>query len=174
MKSAQLLSSAWLTSLVHLATANKEPLLSYDIHTIKDCSYWYDNYGKRTCESIRDAWGVSPEDFARWKPSLTVDCKGWGESIPTALPSHRSRLLRQPQRPLPQRPLLRRPHPLCGRTVVATKMPRCTRSRSSWPRPLEMASPASNARVSAGTPAINTSASRPGTSAGAASTCRVT
>ncbi|OAA60754.1 WSC domain protein [Cordyceps fumosorosea ARSEF 2679] len=79
MKSARLLFTAWLAGLVEVAWADTEPFLSYDIRTIKGCSYWYDNYGKRTCESIRKAWEVSPEDFARWNPSLTVDCKGWSK-----------------------------------------------------------------------------------------------
>lgn len=118
--------------------------------------------------------GVSPQRTLLAGTRLSLSTARAGASMPTALLSRRSGLLRQPQPPLPPLPLQRRPRPQCGRTVAATKMPRCTRSRPSWPRLLEMTSPASSARVSAGTPAINTSASRPAPSAGAASTCRVT
>ncbi|PQK16330.1 hypothetical protein BB8028_0006g06500 [Beauveria bassiana] len=76
MKSA-LLSYAGLANLVRMATADAEPFLSYDVHTIKDCSFWYDNYGTRTCESIRETWSISPETFSRWNPSISLDCKGW-------------------------------------------------------------------------------------------------
>lgn len=71
--------SVWLVSLAHLVVADTEPVLSYDIHTIQGCSYWYDNDGDRTCESIRDAWQVSPATFSRWNPSISLDCKGWGK-----------------------------------------------------------------------------------------------
>ncbi|KAK8147378.1 hypothetical protein G3M48_001738 [Beauveria asiatica] len=76
MKSA-LLSYAGLANLLRMATADAEPFLSYDVHTIKDCSFWYDNYGTRTCESIRETWSISPETFSRWNPSISLDCKGW-------------------------------------------------------------------------------------------------
>lgn len=73
-----LLTSLSLTLQITPSTANKLPYLTYNIDTIPDCSYWYDNQdGHRTCESIRAAWQVSPEDFARWNPDLTVDCTGW-------------------------------------------------------------------------------------------------
>ncbi|KAJ6788243.1 hypothetical protein PWT90_10854 [Aphanocladium album] len=74
MKAQLLLSAAWLA---HLAAADIEPWLPYDVRTIQGCSFWYDSQGDRTCESVRDSWSVSPEDFARWNPSLSVDCKGW-------------------------------------------------------------------------------------------------
>ncbi|EGX93625.1 WSC domain protein [Cordyceps militaris CM01] len=77
MKST-LLSYAALASLVHLATADVEPFLSYDINTIKDCSFWYDNYGTKPCASVRATWNISPETFSRWNPSVSLDCTGWG------------------------------------------------------------------------------------------------
>lgn len=73
-----LLSYAGLASLLHMGAADSEPFLSYDVNTIKDCSFWYDNYGTRTCESIRETWSISPETFSRWNPSISLDCKGWG------------------------------------------------------------------------------------------------
>ncbi|EJP62160.1 WSC domain protein [Beauveria bassiana ARSEF 2860] len=47
MKST-LLFCAGLANLLPLTTADAEPFLSYDVNTIKDCSFWYDNYGTRT------------------------------------------------------------------------------------------------------------------------------
>lgn len=72
-----LLSYAGLANLLHLAAADIEPGLSYDMNTIKDCSFWYDNYGTKSCETVREIWGISPEDFSRWNPRITLDCKGW-------------------------------------------------------------------------------------------------
>ncbi|KAK3181176.1 hypothetical protein K4F52_007451 [Lecanicillium sp. MT-2017a] len=87
-----LLTSLSLTLQITPSTANKLPYLTYNIDTILDCSYWYDNQdGHRTCESIRTAWQVSPEDFARWNPDLTVDCTGWetGHSYCVAVEAER-------------------------------------------------------------------------------------
>lgn len=77
MKLRTFSSVAYLFSYVNLLLANKQPHLSWDKRTIKDCSFWYDNTGSRTCESIRKAWQVSPETFSRWNPSITLDCDGW-------------------------------------------------------------------------------------------------
>lgn len=74
-----LLSYAGLANLLHLVTADSEPFLSYDVNTIKGCSFWYDNHGARTCEAVRETWGISPETFSRWNPSISIDCKGWSE-----------------------------------------------------------------------------------------------
>lgn len=77
MQSPSTVSLLWAANLLVLATANKEPRLSYHKDTITGCSFWYDNIGTRTCESIRTAWGISPETFSRWNPPISLDCQGW-------------------------------------------------------------------------------------------------
>ncbi|KAJ3480465.1 hypothetical protein NLG97_g8063 [Lecanicillium saksenae] len=66
-----------LLGCVSLALANKQPHLATDPKTIKECSFWYDNTGDRTCESIRNAWKILPETFSRWNPSIGLNCEGW-------------------------------------------------------------------------------------------------
>lgn len=44
--------------------------------TIKSCTYWYTNHFDQSCEHSLD---ISPEDFVRWNPSITLDCKNWTE-----------------------------------------------------------------------------------------------
>lgn len=68
---------AGLANLLGLATADADPWLSYDIHTIENCSFWYDNFGTKSCERVREIWQISPETFHRWNPSISADCKGW-------------------------------------------------------------------------------------------------
>ncbi|KAJ4147090.1 hypothetical protein LMH87_001638 [Akanthomyces muscarius] len=70
-------SVVWLLACVSPVLGSKEPQLSWDPNTIKDCTYWYDNTGSRTCDSIRNSWNISPETFSRWNPSVGTNCEGW-------------------------------------------------------------------------------------------------
>ncbi|KAF6811016.1 CFEM domain-containing protein, partial [Colletotrichum plurivorum] len=50
------------------------------LNTIKTCTFWYDNYEGFSCKEIRDwRYAISPEDFSRWNPSVTLDCGNWQE-----------------------------------------------------------------------------------------------
>ncbi|KAM0332071.1 hypothetical protein ACHAQA_002340 [Verticillium albo-atrum] len=55
----------------------KPPYLIFHPDTIKDCSFWYDNMEGESCKEVRDVLGIKPQDFARWNPSVTVDCGNW-------------------------------------------------------------------------------------------------
>ncbi|KAK2028981.1 WSC-domain-containing protein [Colletotrichum zoysiae] len=64
----------------YLLKRDEEPNMQYDFNTIKTCTYWYDNYQGFSCKEIRDwRYGISPEDFTRWNPSVTLDCGNWQE-----------------------------------------------------------------------------------------------
>ncbi len=55
-----------------------QPLMQWDLKTIGTCTYWYDNYKGLTCKQVRDwMYGISPADFSRWNPSITLDCGNW-------------------------------------------------------------------------------------------------
>ncbi|KAG4411371.1 hypothetical protein IFR04_015494 [Cadophora malorum] len=49
----------------------------YHLDTISTCTSWYDNSGDYGCTEIRDALGISPANFTRWNPSISLDCEGW-------------------------------------------------------------------------------------------------
>jgi hypothetical protein len=56
-----------------------QPLMSWDLNTIKTCTYWYDNDRGIPCQEVRDLfYAISPADFSRWNPSITLDCGNWG------------------------------------------------------------------------------------------------
>ena len=69
--------SAWVLSVSHPAAAREYPLLTCDPNTIKSCIYYYDNRGGQKCETVRKNYGISPENFHRWNPSISVTCEGW-------------------------------------------------------------------------------------------------
>ena len=60
-----------------LAAASPQPELQWDPNTISTCVEWFNNSGSDTCESIRSMFGISPEDFYKWNPSVGTDCKPW-------------------------------------------------------------------------------------------------
>lgn len=65
-------------SVSHLATAGDHPRMTLDPNTIKSCIYFYDNLSNsQSCETIRAVYGISPEDFHIWNPSISVNCEGW-------------------------------------------------------------------------------------------------
>ena len=64
----------------HLSERDNVPNMPYPLDTIKTCNYWYDNNEGLTCMEARDwMYAISPEDFSRWNPSITLDCGNWKE-----------------------------------------------------------------------------------------------
>lgn len=69
-----------LSSLVVLAgqgSCTPYPELQWDPDTVKDCVGWYNNVEGESCESVRSLFGISPELFHKWNPSIGLDCKPW-------------------------------------------------------------------------------------------------
>ncbi|KAI0803707.1 hypothetical protein GGR55DRAFT_384302 [Xylaria sp. FL0064] len=60
-----------------LAAAHPYPSLQWDPNTISTCAEWWDNGGSDTCEYIRALFGITPEEFHTWNPSVGLDCKPW-------------------------------------------------------------------------------------------------
>lgn len=81
MKSFSIGRSALLAVLLfgsRLVAAGPKPIFSHDPATIDTCNDWWDNANDaRSCESVRDQFGITPEEFAAWNPSLSVDCEPW-------------------------------------------------------------------------------------------------
>lgn len=48
-----------------------------DPETANDCIEFYDNDGSESCEHVRDAFSITPEQFHDWNPSIGLDCKPW-------------------------------------------------------------------------------------------------
>lgn len=61
------------------AVGDSEPWMEWDPKTIADCTWWWDNYDRQwSCTEVRDVeYRISPDDFHRWNPSITVDCGNW-------------------------------------------------------------------------------------------------
>ncbi|KAK8146891.1 hypothetical protein G3M48_002466 [Beauveria asiatica] len=59
------------------AEATSTPLLDWDPNTVESCVEWYNNGMGETCEYIRDYFGITPEQFSSWNPSIGLDCKPW-------------------------------------------------------------------------------------------------
>ncbi|KAL7967772.1 hypothetical protein HDV63DRAFT_412005 [Trichoderma sp. SZMC 28014] len=66
-----------LSCSITLTVASPHPELQWDPDTISTCREWFNNAGSDTCGSIRSLFGISPEDFHMWNPSVGVDCKPW-------------------------------------------------------------------------------------------------
>ncbi|RSL46758.1 hypothetical protein CEP54_013692 [Fusarium duplospermum] len=60
-----------------LCTGSATPNLQWDPDTIDSCVEWYDNVDGETCEFVRKYFGVTPEEFTAWNPSVGLDCKPW-------------------------------------------------------------------------------------------------
>ncbi|KAL2126600.1 hypothetical protein VTI74DRAFT_565 [Chaetomium olivicolor] len=61
-----------------LSKRDNEPIMQWDFKTIKTCTSWYDNNEGLTCKEVRDLmFDISPEDFSRWDPSITLDYENW-------------------------------------------------------------------------------------------------
>lgn len=72
MKASLLLS---FVALVRLTTPSNTPQLQWDPATASDCVEWYDNGDGESCEAVRKYWGITPEDFHKWNPSVGLDCQ---------------------------------------------------------------------------------------------------
>lgn len=71
-------ADAWTARL--LAKRDDKPGFPVKPDTIASCTHWYDNWMGEECKVVRDWYfAISPEDFHRWNPSISLDCKGWEE-----------------------------------------------------------------------------------------------
>lgn len=66
-------------STIHpVARRDGEPGFPVKPDTITTCTNWYDNWLGEDCKVVRDWYfAISPEDFHRWNPSISLDCGGW-------------------------------------------------------------------------------------------------
>ncbi|KAI1656646.1 hypothetical protein F4813DRAFT_362661 [Daldinia decipiens] len=53
------------------------PTLQWDPETTKDCIEWYNNSDGEPCEYVRSLFGIAPEEFHEWNPSVGLDCQPW-------------------------------------------------------------------------------------------------
>ena len=58
----------------HVTCGGNEPSLQWDPDTVADCMGWYDNDGSLSCEEALDLFGVTPEEFHVWNPSVGPNC----------------------------------------------------------------------------------------------------
>lgn len=79
--SATTYRSGFLAALVlapRLCAATPKPVYSSDPETVESCIDWWNNGDESTsCEHVRNLFGISPEEFHEWNPSLSVDCEPW-------------------------------------------------------------------------------------------------
>ncbi|KAF7167903.1 hypothetical protein CNMCM6106_003273 [Aspergillus hiratsukae] len=62
---------------LHFCASSQTPGLQWDPDTIASCVEWYDNNEGLTCEEARKYWGITPEQFTEWNPSVSLDCEPW-------------------------------------------------------------------------------------------------
>lgn len=74
MKTSTILS---LVALTHQVTASRNPELQWDPETAQDCVEWYNNYLGESCEYVRSHFGITPDEFHKWNPSVSLDCQPW-------------------------------------------------------------------------------------------------
>jgi hypothetical protein len=74
MKTTIILS---LMVLARQVTASRNPELQWDPETAEDCVEWYNNSKGESCEYVRSYFGITPEQFHKWNPSLSLDCEPW-------------------------------------------------------------------------------------------------
>jgi hypothetical protein len=72
-----MLSLLILGFLAHNAACRSTPLLQWDPDTVADCAGWYDNAKTLSCAEVRKLYGITPEDFHSWNPSVSLDCEPW-------------------------------------------------------------------------------------------------
>ncbi|KAI1406264.1 hypothetical protein F4819DRAFT_241634 [Hypoxylon fuscum] len=59
------------------ACGTPNPTLQWDPETTKDCIEWYNNSDGESCEYVRSLFGITPEQFHEWNPSVGLDCQPW-------------------------------------------------------------------------------------------------
>jgi len=61
-----------------LCAASPQPIFSSDPETIDTCIDWWNNADdSSSCEEVREYFNISPEQFKKWNPSLSLDCEPW-------------------------------------------------------------------------------------------------
>lgn len=61
-----------------LCAASPQPVFSSDPETIDTCIDWWNNAdNSRSCEQVKKMFNISPEEFKKWNPSLSLDCEPW-------------------------------------------------------------------------------------------------
>lgn len=66
-----------LVALARQVTSTGYPTLQWDPDTAKDCVEWYNNSENESCDAVRAYFGITPEEFHKWNPSVGLDCKPW-------------------------------------------------------------------------------------------------
>ncbi|KAH7317091.1 WSC domain-containing protein [Stachybotrys elegans] len=66
-----------LVSVPRAVCTSTSPSLQFDPDTISPCVMWEDNANDLVCEDVRENWGITPEEFSEWNPSVGLDCKPW-------------------------------------------------------------------------------------------------
>lgn len=66
-----------VTALAQRVAASRYPELQWDPETAEDCVEWYNNGDDETCEYVRNYFGITPEEFTKWNPSVGLDCQPW-------------------------------------------------------------------------------------------------
>lgn len=66
------------------AVEDMGPGAHWDPNTISTCVVWEEPRFNMTCETFRDSWGISPQQFHEFNPAIGVDCSGWDNSTMTS------------------------------------------------------------------------------------------
>jgi hypothetical protein len=66
-----------LASFTAVALSSNIPMREHDPKTVKSCIEWYNNYEEESCEYIRKYFGITPEEFTAWNPSVNLNCEPW-------------------------------------------------------------------------------------------------
>ncbi|KAL2209756.1 hypothetical protein CC79DRAFT_1330212 [Sarocladium strictum] len=61
-----------------LCAASPRPIFAHDPKTVQTCVDWWNNAeDEQSCKYVRDLFNITPEQFAKWNPSLSEDCEPW-------------------------------------------------------------------------------------------------
>ncbi|RYP82192.1 hypothetical protein DL770_005642 [Monosporascus sp. CRB-9-2] len=69
--------SLLLAALARQTSCTGYPTLQWDPDTAQDCVEWYNNSENESCEAVRKYFGITPEEFHKWNPSVSLDCQPW-------------------------------------------------------------------------------------------------
>lgn len=67
----------FVAGLAREVACSRYPELQWDPETAEDCVEWYNNGDGETCEFVRSYFGITPEQFTKWNPSVSLDCQPW-------------------------------------------------------------------------------------------------
>ncbi|KAI6780908.1 uncharacterized protein J7T54_007388 [Emericellopsis cladophorae] len=80
---ATLLAAAALALLPLCAASTPKPIFSTDLATVDTCIDGYNNAEQNpTSKDIRDLFALTPEQFSKWNPSVSLDCELWLYPLP--------------------------------------------------------------------------------------------